>query len=140
MPVSKPLRKLLRIRELEEEQVRSALEATLGEANRIGAALEAAAQREKHGRRMVTGSVHTGSVTDRIAGLEENRIVSNMARTLNVRLAAVEQQAAQLREHLLATRVQRKQAETLVEEGKARADAQAEHRRQQNLDDWYRTR
>jgi hypothetical protein len=39
MAVSRALRRLLRIRELEEEQCRLALESTLGELNRLESAL-----------------------------------------------------------------------------------------------------
>jgi len=45
MAVSRALRRLLRIRELEEEQNRLALESALGELNRLEYALEATIER-----------------------------------------------------------------------------------------------
>ncbi len=73
MAVSRALRRLLRIRELEEEQSRLALESALGELNRLEASLAAAVERERRGRRLVKASAQTGELPDRLAGLEETR-------------------------------------------------------------------
>ena len=59
MAVSRALRRLLRIRELEDEQCRLALESTLGELNRLECALTATAEpeagRERRPDRPVAG-------------------------------------------------------------------------------------
>src|SRR5271157_295073 len=73
MAVSRALRRLLRIRELEEEQSRLALESALGELHRLEHALEAAVQRERRGRSLIQASAQTGELPDRLAGLEETR-------------------------------------------------------------------
>lgn len=140
MALSNPLRRLLRIRELEEEQSRLALEAALSEVTRIDSALTTAAERAKGGRRLVTSSARTGCLTEKIAGLEECRMADLASGLLNVQLAEVEERAAQLRERFLALRVQRRQAETLVEQSNRRIEAERLRRQQQDLDEWHRSR
>ncbi len=61
MAVSRALRRLLRIRELEEEQSRLALESALGELNRLKHALTATAERDRRGRRLVEASAQRAS-------------------------------------------------------------------------------
>ncbi len=140
MQLSSPLRRLLRIRELEEEQKRLALEASLREVRRLRSALELTARRGKEGRLMLARSANSGTLTDRIAGLEEMRMAGRAGDALRVRLAEAEKQAVMLRESFIATRALRRQAETLVEERETRAEHEEERRRQQGLDDWHRSR
>lgn len=140
MPLSNPLRRLLRIRELEEEQSRLALEGAIGEVNRIDSARIAAAERARSGRRLIADSAHTGRLTEKIAGLEECRMAAFASELLNVRLAEVEEKAAHLRERFLATRMQRMQAETLVEESNTRVETERVRHQQLDLDEWHRSR
>jgi flagellar export protein FliJ len=140
MPVSTTLRRLLRIRELQEEQSRSALETALGEVNRLKTAIETAERREQSGRRLVGSSANSGSLTDRVAGLQEVRTAAGMAKALSVRLAEAERCAAALRDRFLASRVDREQAATLCEEREARAAVEGLRRDQQKLDDLFRLR
>jgi hypothetical protein len=140
MAVSRALRRLLRIRDLEEEQCRLALESALGELNRLEHALEATAERGRRGRRLVEASAHSGELTDRLAGLEETRAAGRRAAALGSRLADVELDAIALREEFLLKRVERRQAETLIRETEARDAVEAGRRSQQALDDWYRNR
>ena len=70
MAVSRALRRLLRIRELEEEQCRLALEAAIGELSRLEHAMAATAERDRRGRRLVEASARSGELRDRLAGLE----------------------------------------------------------------------
>lgn len=140
MQLSTPLRRLLRIRELEEEQGRLALEAALQEMNRVRAVLETAAQRAKEGRRTLADGLRTDNLVDRIAGLEETHMASQIVDSLQVRIAAAEHRAAELRARFLATRAHRQQAETLVDERDERARLDGERRSQRDLDDWHRSR
>src|ERR1039458_373198 len=71
MAVSRALRRLLRIRSLEEEQRRLALESAIGELNRLEHALAATAQQDRRGRRLVEVSARSGELPDRLAGPEE---------------------------------------------------------------------
>lgn len=140
MALSTSLRRLLRIRELEEEQGRLALEAAMSEVNGVRVALAKAAECERHGRMTVADSARTGSLADRIAGLEETRVADRKMHALQAKLAAAERLEGQVRERFLLTRAHRRQAETLVDERDARTESEAERRRQRDLDDWHRAR
>ena len=140
MAVSRAMRRLLRIRDLEEEQARLALESGLVELSRLEQALAATADRDRGGRRLVTESVRTAELTDRLAGLEETRAAHRLAGLLEPRIADTEQGVALLREQYLASRVERRQAETLIQEAEARDGLDEDRRSQQALDDWFRNR
>lgn len=140
MAVSRALRRLLRIRNLEEEQGRVALEGSLGELRQLENVRAAAVEQDRRGRRLVGASAHSGELTDRLAGLEETRIACRLTAELASRIAEAEQNVADLREDFLAMRVERRQAETLVEEAQARDARDAERRAQQGLDDWFGNR
>ncbi len=140
MAVSRGLRRLLRIRDLEEEQARLALEAALADRQRLEQALSATAERERGGRRLVQASARSGELPDRLAGLEESRAAVRLAAALVPRLAEAEEEVTALREDYLAARVERRQAETLLEEAAAQDALDAGRRSQQGLDDWFRNR
>lgn len=140
MAVSNALRQLLRIRELEEEQSRLALESALGELRRLEQALEASAQWDRRGRGLVEASARSGRLTDRLAGLEESRAAARLKAALTPRIALGEEEVSELRQEFLAKRVERRQAETLIEETEAREAIEADRRNQQSIDDWYRSR
>jgi hypothetical protein len=140
MAVSRALRRLLRIRDLEEEQSRLALEAALGELNRLERALTAAAERDRRGRRLVAASAHTGEFTDRLAGLEETRAATRGSAALAARIATSKLNIATLQQKFLEDRVERRQAETLIRETEARDAIESSRRSQQALDDWYSSR
>jgi hypothetical protein len=138
--VSRALRRLLRIREIEEEQCRLALEVATGDLNRLNTALAATGERERAGRRLVGTSARTGELTDRLAGLEEARSAERMAAALVPHIADAETDVALLRQEFLAKRVECRQAETLIEESRL-LDAREQDRRSQDaLDDWFRNR
>jgi flagellar export protein FliJ len=140
MSISPALGQLLRIRKLEEEQSRIALETALGELNRLKAALVATAQGERAGRRLIASSVRSGILTDRIAGLQEMDLADKLETALTRKLAKTEPEVARLRERFLSTRVQRRQAESVIKENKDHAQLEEERRNQRNLDDLHRTR
>lgn len=134
------MRQLLQLLQLEEEQRREALEAALGELRRLERARALAAERERRGRRLVVASAGSGDGTDRLAGLEETRAGARRCAALMPRIAAAEVEVEARREEFLAKRVERRQAETLVEETEAREARESERRGQQALDDWYLNR
>jgi len=140
MAVSRALRRLLRIRDLEEEQARLALETALGDRHRLELALEAASERERGGRSLVAASVRSGELPDRLAGLEETRSAGRLTAFLTPRLAEADEEVLGLRDEYLATRVERRQAGTLIEEAEARDALDLDRRSQQGLDDWFRNR
>ncbi|HTX74916.1 MAG TPA: hypothetical protein VMD29_01835 [Terracidiphilus sp.] len=134
MPVSPALRRLLRVRNLEEEQQRLALDAALADLHALEHVLESARARERRGRQ------RTGTATnlaDRVAALVETQSAARHAAALVLRIAAAQRQASDLRGQFLSKRVERRQAETLIREAEA-ADALAAGRHaQQDLDDWF---
>ncbi len=140
MAVSHGLRRLLRVRELEEEQRHLALEAAMEELHRIEDALDHTSERGRKGRELVTASAHSGKLTDRFAGLEESRIAARQAEALADRFSDAEAEVTELRESYLSTRVERRQAEALIEETETRDAVEAKRRNQQDLDDWHRSR
>jgi hypothetical protein len=138
--VSRGLRRLLQLRELEEEQSRVALESALSEFHRLERALEATTERSRRGRQLVQQSVHTGELPDRIAGLEEGRTAVRQALVLEVAIIESRQSADTLRVHHQAARIDRRQVETLVREAEAAEALDADRRSQQSLDDRYGSR
>jgi hypothetical protein len=140
MAVSRALRRLLRIRELEEEQNRLALESASGELNCLEVALTAAFERERQGRRLVESSTYSNQMMDRLAGLEETRSAGLYVVALGPKIDAKQEEVAARRQEFLVKRVERRQAETLIEETEAREAIEADRHGQQSLDDWYSSR
>jgi hypothetical protein len=140
MAVARALRRLLRIRELEEEQCRLALESTLGELNRLQDAMRATVERERRGRRLIEASARTGELPDRLAGIEEAHAVDRLFAVLGPRIAAKEEEVMARRQEFLVKRVERRQAETLIEESVAEEALEDDRRGQQALDNWYGSR
>ena len=71
----------------------------------LEAALEAARERERSGRRHVTASAASGDAADRIAGLEETRAASRHVAALKPRIAEMEAEVAARRTAFLAKRM-----------------------------------
>ena len=135
MAASQALRRLLRLRRLEEEQHHAALEAALLEQQRLENALANTRMRESAGRQQIAHSA--GAIEDRIAGLVEVEGGRRASAVLSRRVAEARQRAGQLRRFYLAKRVERRQAETVLREAQALADAEQARRVQQGLDDWF---
>jgi hypothetical protein len=140
MAVSRALRRLLRIRGLQEEQSRLALESALGELHSLENAVAATFERGRRGRRLVDASARSGQLTDRLAGLEETRSASRHAEALEPRIDAMGEEVRELREEFLTRRVERRQAEILIQETEAREAVEDGRRGQQTLDNWYSSR
>jgi hypothetical protein len=140
MAVSRALRRLLRIRDLQEEQSRLALESALGELHSLEDAMAATFERDRRGRTLVQASARTGQLTDRLAGLEETRSASRHAEALGPRIDAMGEEVRERRQEFLSRRVERRQAETLIQETEAREAIEDGRRGQQTLDDWYGSR
>ncbi len=137
MPVSRTLSRLLRVRELEEEQRRLALESAQLELLRLEAALAATGERDRQGRALVTASARSGNLPDRLAGLEESRASTRHLKALEPRIANSAEVVEERREDFLEKRIERRQVETLIEESEAREEVDAGRRGQQSLDAWF---
>lgn len=140
MAVSRALRRLLHILEMEEEQMRLALESALGDLKRLERALAVTVERERRGRKLVAASAHSGELIDRLAGVAEARTAKQNATLLKPRIADAELNAHTRRGEFLSKRVERRQAETLIRETEAADAAEAGRRGQQSLDDWHLNR
>jgi hypothetical protein len=140
MAVSHALRRLLRIRNLQEEQSRLVLESALSELHRLENAMTATVERDRQGRSLIQTSAQTGEFEDRLAGLEETLAACRHGAALVPRINAVGEEVAGLRQDFLLRRVERRQAETLIQENEAREVVESGRRSQQALDDWYGSR
>jgi hypothetical protein len=139
MAVSKALQRLLRILNLEEEMHRRELDAAQRDQALLTRALTAAGEQERRGRQLTTLGAERNELPDRLAGLEEVHAGGRRAIALQLRLAQASQQVSELRAAFLSKRVERRQAETLVDHAEEREVIEANRRAQQSLDDWYLT-
>ncbi len=138
MQPSDTLKQLLRIRELEEEQSKIALEGALAELHRVESALSAMTERAQIGRRVFGRGVEQCERVDRLAGLAESEAAQRNAAWLEVRRREAELAVAERRELFLSRQLQKRQVETLLDEAKRRIEADRSRREQVGLDDWYR--
>lgn len=140
MPVSPGLKRLLRIRELEEELSQSALENAASEREHFQRNLGLAIDRKRAARSLWSKSVSADERESRQAGLEEIGIAGRLAAFASTQLAEAERQLSERRESYLAKRTRRRQAQTLIEETESEDVRTAIRRDQQELDEWFRLR
>jgi hypothetical protein len=142
--VSRPMRRLLRVLHLQEEQSRSALDSAVAELHRLEQAQFATEERGRGGRRLVAASALQGQIVqqlvDRLAGLEETLAAARAATVLAIYTAEAEERVALRRDEFLARRVERRQAEALVEKNEAAEAVETGRSSQRALDDWYLNR
>ena len=154
MPVSSALKRLLRIRDLEQEQHQRALESALAELRQLEKALEHAAARQQGGRRGFATSVLDQS-SDRDqdpnqnsyqkplelqSALVETSIGKRHALAIAPRISRAVAQAALRRQEFLLKRIERRQAETLIEDTEAADAIEATRKSQKSHDDWFLAR
>ena len=137
MPVSRAMRRLLDVLEIQEGECHAAMVSAHTELQRLQLALQCSKERERAGRRLVAASAATGEVADRIAGIEETRTAKRLAAALAPRIAEAEDEVSAQRREYLDKRVERRQTETLIEEAEASEKTKAGRRAQRTLDDWF---
>ena len=140
MAVSRAMLRLLRIRHLQEEQSHAELESAQGELRVLEQALRASLVRERRGRLLESLSAHTGEPADRAAAIEEMRAATAHSAYLQPRIADAQEDVNDHRGQFLARRVERLQAETLIDEAAARDAIEFGRRTQQAHDDWFLSR
>ena len=140
MAVSKALQRLLRIRDMEEQQRRIALDSALRELRGLEGARDLAIAREREGRQLIGNSARSGDLADRQAGLVEMTAARRRGHLLAPRIAASEAESLRLRQQFLEKRTERRQAKTLIEGVVAQDAIESIRRVQQALDDWYGSR
>ena len=136
MAVSRAMRRLLQVLEIQEEECRAAMESARAELSLLERALSRNLERERGGRRLVAVSATSGEVADRIAGIEETRTAKRVAAVLAPRMREAEAAVNERRSQFLGKRIERRQTETLIEETEALDRVEAERRAQRDLDDW----
>lgn len=144
MAVSRSMRRLVRILHIQEEQSRNELESAVLELRRLEHAQEATAARARTGRSLLAASALQGTIArqlvDRLAGLEETLAAARTAAVLATPAADARERVALGREEFLARRIERRQAEALVEEAETADAAKSGRASQRALDDWYLNR
>jgi hypothetical protein len=140
MAVSRGMRRLLQVLEIQEEQCRAAVETARAELKQLEQALTRSVERERRGRRLVAASAATGEIADRIAGIEETHVAKRIAKVLTPRIAEAESAVNLRQREFLDKRIERRQAETLIEEAEALESIEAGRRAQRDLDDWFLSR
>jgi hypothetical protein len=140
MAVSRAMRRLLQVLEIQEEKCRAAMESARAELKRLEQALTWSVERARGGRRLVAASAVTGEIADRIAGIEETHVAKRIAIALAPRIAESESAVNLRQREFLGKRVERRQAETLIEEAEALERIAAGRRAQRDLDDWFLSR
>jgi flagellar biosynthesis chaperone FliJ len=137
MAVSRAMRRLLEVREIEEGLSRAALESAMGDLKRLETALKATREKERSGRRLVAASAETDELADRIAGLEEICAAQRHVTALSPRITETKLTVAARRREFLAKRIERRQAETLIRKIESGDAIEAGRRAQRGVDDWF---
>jgi hypothetical protein len=137
MAVSRAMRRLLAVLETQEEQSRASLEAAVTELRCLEGALQGSEQRDRHGRLLVTTSVETGEFVDRLAGLEEILAAHRHAASLKPKIMEAERRVTSRRNEFLGKRIERRQAETIIEKTEAGDKIETGRRAQRDVDGWF---
>lgn len=140
MPAPTSLKRLAAIRRAEEQHSRTRMEMAIAELHRLEQAFDGARNRAKQGRRSIVSAVSSGECDDRVAGIAEVTAADRVTTLLAERIHSVEQQISELRDAFLAKRIERRQAESLLESQTAQQTLELSRRSQTALDDWHRSR
>lgn len=133
----KAIQRLLRLRELEEEQSRRRLEAATRQLSQIELAMESAVQRQVQSRENFLAAVTENDVQRRVGSILDMGQGVQHQRHIEPTLRAIEIEVVSQRAEFLSKRTYRQQVETLIANARQRADADTTRRAQQMLDDWY---
>jgi len=131
------LLRLLRLRELEEEQGRLELESSAGIRDRVDREHQVALAQRSLGRDMFRDGIGTSDIARRNGGIVEIAFANQRRGLLEIRLNAAESELARQRVEFLNLRAARMQVETLADKVKKLEQVETDRRAQQMLDDWY---
>lgn len=140
MAVSRAMRRLQQVLEIQESECLAAIESARAELTQLEQNLVRSIARERGGRRLAAASATTGEIVDRIAGIEETGSARRLTAALEPRIAEAQAALDATRREFLSKRVERRQTETLIEEAEAAGKVEAARRAQKNLDDWFLSR
>jgi flagellar export protein FliJ len=136
---SRSLRRLLELRRAEEEHRKAQLQLAIGELSRLELSLRSARAQTQRGRALLAESIRTGDTEGRLTGMHEVEGSERRVHLLSARVRSLEAAVEKLRGDLLAKRLERRQAGSLVESAMAREDLERRRRSQLALDDWFQT-
>jgi hypothetical protein len=137
MSDARRLRRLHALRTIEEQNQASLLDAATAELRRLNEALNGARIRDGNGRDLLSSSVRSGELLDRIAGLEEAASAARASSVIKERLRRAEGEFRQIREQFLLKRLERSQAETLFRSAVQLEAQEAMRKGQIVLDEWH---
>jgi hypothetical protein len=138
--VSRGLRRLYELRQIEELQKASLFELAVAELDQLKNALEVAHIRKGNGRALVERSVMTGETQDRLFGVEEIAAAVRISAVLESRLRSAAEKVQRIRNEFLNKRLEKRQAGTLLESALEREAGLAQRKMQLALDEWTRLR
>ena len=140
MAVSRGLRRLLHVLEIEEEQHKARMESALHDLRQIELDLEAGQARGREGRRLIAASAASGELPERLAGLEESRAALYAIAALRPKIAEKETEVQARRREFLGKRTARRQAQAVIEKAESLEAVEAVRRGQREQDDWFLAR
>jgi flagellar biosynthesis chaperone FliJ len=104
---------------------------------RLEGALQGSEQWDRRGRLLVTTSAGTGEFLDRLAGLEETLAAHRHAAALKPKIVEAERSVTSRKNEFLGKRIERRQAETLIEKTETEDKIEAGRRAQRDVDGWF---
>ncbi|HEX7728541.1 MAG TPA: hypothetical protein VF392_05855 [Terracidiphilus sp.] len=135
MPNLRALRRLLRVRTLEEEQRQAELEAVLAASHHLESMVAYQEQGSRAGRALAFTAIFHDEGASRLAGLEQLDRMAARASALAPALETAQAAVAEARQSYLASRVERRQAQSLIEAAERDLAVTERRRAQQQADD-----
>lgn len=139
MPVSRALRNLLKVRNLETEQRRVMLKSAMSELHVLQDAL-AHARTRRTGARAAALELGLLDVLDRSAFLLQQDTEARLEKALEIRRSDASERAEDARVQFMQKRTEQRQAETLVQAAEKRETADMERRLQRTIDEQHMRR
>jgi hypothetical protein len=133
------LRRLCALRRLEEQNEAALLGQAKQHLERTEEALQETKLRQRTGRALIQASFKTGDTEDRLAGLEEIANAKRKASALSAAKLSAEDAVQRAHRQFFSKRVERCQAESLLDAALQEDAAIAQRRSQSALDEWHRT-
>lgn len=140
MAISKAILRLRQILDIEEESCRREMEAAQRDHSMLLLALADAGTQQRAGRCLAVQGMAHGVLPDRLAGIEIAQSGERRAAALRERIEESLRLVEKQRAAYLSKRVERRQAEELVNQAHQQEAQEAERHAQQSLDDWYSAR
>lgn len=132
------LRRLCELRALEEQQAAGHYEMAVENLHRLLRAFDTSCRRSREGRRLLSASMESSEVHDRLFGINEMNSVARLSSKLQQLIRDAEAAVESSRDRFVAKRIEKGQAESLVDTASKAAALELLRRNQLGLDDWHR--